>query len=851
MGIFLDLASWVRRLGSSKGARRARPTHVIPRLEQLEDRRLLSGVITGTVYQDHNGSGTREPGDGGLQGWTLQLLDSAGNILKQAVSAPNGGYAFAALAAGTYQVRETVPTGWVPTTTNPALATIVAGGPNVVVNFGDVQPGVVTIDPAWLQQRGPGPYVLDQGYTTYVLNTDVRTAGTAFVVAASNVALDLNQHTVTYGDAPAPVVANGGFEQGSGTAVPGWDLTGAPAASVAPSTGLFLYGNQVLRLANFSTAQTIVSDPIAIPSAGRLYTATITPAHSGSWNTQVALSVIDDVTGQVLASGTGSAYRGFSAVATFYAATTDAVRLQVVATPPTGQADSLDLDYAALTASFDYGVLASDLWSGSLPGYRNLPAGAQSGYHFARNFTVRNGVVAQGQGGGYESDPLFFNTLPGLTVDGVQTQATGMDVSSLEGDFASGAMTVRNSTFQEAIDNISNRMRNFATLAFNNTNGTLLIDGNQLLGSPQVGIMLSFNNPQYTLTVSNNTIEQNAVVTNGYGIGIAALRNFTIAGNTITPTSGRGIDVDGWSAAPTADGQIYGNYVSVQEHANREYATVQARALRLRNDVNAMGAQRNLDIYNNTFIATTGPGMATEAYGARISYVNPNGEMNDANIQLHDNTFKAVVTTADPRFHGRALLIDGVAAGINLQISRNVLESNDVSLGISGADLGNVFGVTLLSNTLSKSSSGAARPYTGVLVGYWNYQVQDVLLLDMRTANGATADIVFQGSGAKSVSVGWLLDVTATDAAGQPVSGATVNVFDNLGVNVATGVTGADGRVQGLVLVTTTYSQPGPDPRGIVTTTHGPFTVAAASGALTASAVVDPAADLALLLVLT
>src|SRR5262249_51208548 len=129
-------------------------------------------------------------------------------------------------------------------------------------------------------------------------------------------------------------------------------------------------------------------------------------------------------------------------------------------------------------------------------------------------------------------------------------------------------------------------------------------------------------------------------------------------------------------------------------------------------------------------------------------------------------------TSSDPRFQARALLIDGVDAGINLQINNNVLVSNDVSLGISGADLGNVSGVTLRSNTFSRSTAGAARAYHGVAVGYWDRQVRDVLLLDTRTANGATADVVFKGTGAKSVSVGWLLGVAATDAAGRPVSGA-------------------------------------------------------------------------------
>ena len=62
-----------------------------------------------------------------------------------------------------------------------------------------VAPAIV-IDPAWLSARGSGPYILDQAGATYVLTTDVTVDGTAFVVLTPNITLDLNGHTVTYGN---------------------------------------------------------------------------------------------------------------------------------------------------------------------------------------------------------------------------------------------------------------------------------------------------------------------------------------------------------------------------------------------------------------------------------------------------------------------------------------------------------------------------------------------------------------------------------------------------------------------------------------------------------------------------
>src|SRR5262249_48136633 len=157
------------------------------------------------------------------------------------------------------------------------------------------------VDSGWLQSQGAGPYLLDQANTTYVLATDVRTDGTAFVVAADHVTFDLNQHTVVYGDGASPVVSNGGFESGSGRTLPGWDLSAPPTAAIAANTS-YLFGNQVLRLGDFTGTQRIVSDAIAIPQAGRIYAATITPAQ-GDYRTTLSLSVIDTVTGAVLATG--------------------------------------------------------------------------------------------------------------------------------------------------------------------------------------------------------------------------------------------------------------------------------------------------------------------------------------------------------------------------------------------------------------------------------------------------------------------------------------------------------------------------------------------------------------------
>src|SRR5208283_4038639 len=173
---------------------------------------------------------------------------------------------------------------------------------------------VVLIDQAWLTQRGAGPYVLDQPQTTYLLKTDLRVLGTAFVITAPDLVLDLGGHQVVHGDGEPLTVHNSGFEEGSGRNVPGWDLTGAPAAEMGPNTH-YLFGKQVLRLKDFRSTQRIVSSPVAIPATQHTHVATITPA-AGDYRTTLTLTVVDAETGHILGQGkSNNVERGISAVA--------------------------------------------------------------------------------------------------------------------------------------------------------------------------------------------------------------------------------------------------------------------------------------------------------------------------------------------------------------------------------------------------------------------------------------------------------------------------------------------------------------------------------------------------------
>ncbi|MEM9598078.1 MAG: SdrD B-like domain-containing protein, partial [Acidobacteriota bacterium] len=157
------------------------------------------GSIGDTVFLDADGDGVQDPGEGGIEGVTLNLLDSTGtNILATAVTDENGVYDFVGLPAGTYLVAVT-DTGGVlgdlnlSAGTNPTAPIVLAAGQDYdladfpytpssgagtignlvwhdISNDGDVDPGEpglqgVTVD-LWVDVNGNG--TIDAGVDNFL-----------------------------------------------------------------------------------------------------------------------------------------------------------------------------------------------------------------------------------------------------------------------------------------------------------------------------------------------------------------------------------------------------------------------------------------------------------------------------------------------------------------------------------------------------------------------------------------------------------------------------------------------------------------------------------------------------------
>ena len=152
-------------------------------------------------------------------------------------------------------------------------------------------------------------------------------------------------------------------------------------------------------------------------------------------------------------------------------------------------------------------------------------------------------------------------------------------------------------------------------------------------------------------------------------------------------------------------------------------------------------------------------------------------------------------------------------------------------LGTGNSASTDIQGVNFISNTFSKSSQGdQSLTYYSVRLGDENIGVSDVGIIDPQYTGGAFQAIEWMPSvpfdnSTRTLNFGWLLTVEADDANDAPLSGATVDVFDNSGNQVFSGVTDALGQLVGIPLVTTIDQQSNTNLSTITTQTCGPFQV--------------------------
>jgi subtilisin family serine protease len=106
-----------------------------------------TGTIQGVAFEDLDGDGTRDAGEAGLAGWTIELdLGNDASVNASTVTGADGTYSFTSIVTGTHAVREVVPAGWLQTAP-PGGVYVVTLAPGDVASgrdFGDVRPGSIS-----------------------------------------------------------------------------------------------------------------------------------------------------------------------------------------------------------------------------------------------------------------------------------------------------------------------------------------------------------------------------------------------------------------------------------------------------------------------------------------------------------------------------------------------------------------------------------------------------------------------------------------------------------------------------------------------------------------------------------
>lgn len=579
----------------------------------------------------------------------------------------------------------------------------------------------------------------------------------------------------------------------------------------------------------FAKAWYITSNAISVPQSGYSYAASVSRSQIGGTQNGTIFGMkacLLNSSNVILASGLmAGEYNGISSVVHYTPPNTSSVYMRVFYGGLSTSSGSFYMDAARFRTSYDYGILCAGLFN--MPGNNNLPSlyryGAASGYNNCTSFSIicssGNGSVIQGSGHGFSSSPIMAASLRNaLLVSGVNFYVYGDDTSSIIGEASEASATNPVRTildcgfyYASGID-VTTRYSNMSVINFSANRRGFLVDNCIFSGFPQVGVVVTSLGDQSGshVTISNNTFYPNSIVTNAYSISVTATNNVDIFGNTITAgvgKSGRGITLDAYDAFSITGVNIYGNYVNVYEKPAREYGpSTTTRALRIRNNASGFGAIRDVNVYDNTFIAHTASGYNTDAFGCRISLRNDLGGMSGCNIFLYNNTFASFRHINDDNYQAIGLVFDGIASSIYPFAYGNTCESNDVGLKVVDSDGGTVRDIYILDTLIQKTPiSGVNIEFKSIEFGFFDNQASNINIINTTYSNNITSGerrLYWRGSSTfsggswpyRQLFTGYGLNIRVVDDVNNPITNAIVSVSNPTG-QIFNEYTGIDGYI--------------------------------------------------------
>lgn len=758
------------------------------RFEQLEDRHLMSGNpppldtnFPPIVYAGSDLS-INQVDSASLSG---EVLNVPHNLMWSQVSGP-GTASFSdpntiATTAtfslpGVYELQLTAENNWAITSDLVAV-TVTAGN-------------VINIDQNWLDTQGAGPYYLTEADTTYVLQTDVSTDGTAFAIVANNVTFDLNGHTVTYDNAQPIPVANGSFEDGTGTNASGWDFSAAPDAERYQGeyiTSEVYDGDYSLKFSvPTSGSQHVISDGTVTLEPNTMYSLSGMFSHinggGGRSNPGVKGYIrLEGLNGEPdreasldKATGTGNQLVEGRFIT---GNTSETYRVVVGVENNVNAVNSIFyFDEIRIQRTRVYGVAI-----GTLANNDKYPGITTAGY--ADKAIIKNGIITQGADGATSANGLFDRAGGSAEIFNMTVTVHGADSKNISGSSTSD-ISVHDNTLYNNVKTITSR----STFGGASIEARGEIYNNTIIGGPHVGIYAKNSASQ----IYNNTIRDRVTYyTNDFAIklwndlGSDVHHNFI--DNSTGEFSGNGISVEGLNSSGT---RVHHNTISVQQiPRNLEYIGSQIHG--------ALGIEMemllNVEIYENTVTVVADQ---TEGYAFKNGhFADTSWDLTaDLSHYIHDNHFTALRTNEN--VDAAAIWLSDHTQETDVRIENNTLVTNHQLISAK-----RVSNFELRSNTIQAAADTMG--FQALEISSGEFTVENLRFIDNIYADALTKQL-FEDSLVYHDSVidpnSWFINSYTTvievrDAFGDLVSGADVNIVNNQAALVFSGVSDVNGRV--------------------------------------------------------
>ena len=487
------------------------------------------------------------------------------------------------------------------------------------------------------------------------------------------------------------------------------------------------------------------------------------------------------------------------------------------------QADKISLDLNGHTLRYGtgggqqprYGVLGEACWDTGVAGN---PCGGS-----ADHLTVENGKIVQDDAAPPYSHGIRLGQLNGanhLTVRKVEFEIKSVASIPIFTTFTGADSQVANCTFRNDVKEILNRHQiQGASIKFmtgqDAHNGQIIHDNN-IIGGAQGGI---YSASPGTL-IYNNSISQNGRYSNDFGIYLWGNRSEAY-NNTITPISGRGVQISGGAVGANGQGRgsagavAHDNQITVMElRQNCDYSSG-GKACDVCEPGGAYGIQFDDQptegvAYKNTVRARAGQ---CDAQALRLTDI---GTGNTS----HDNQFIAERVGQDK---GKAWAL-GTGGASNHFVATNDSFTADSATFHADWD-GMPGGLTCVRCTLAKGPQAAA-DYVTFSFENGGRPVNNLHFQDSTFTGGAaknSTDMRGIGSSRQYAEyyIDWTYTLTIKDGSNASVPGATVTITDTLQKEVFSGSTDKEGVVSAVLTEFKAFNTT----KGVVRESHSPYLI--------------------------